>query len=173
MPSVGAEACQGLPTVHGGDRAESPRTARVHLRFWLDSDSQVGMEAPTIGGANHRTHWQSEESWLRHHRVPQTTSQRLRRASWAVHRRSPRPSDPADAVFADAWRAGQCFTQFDRLLLQNRTPPVARLTMSAGLPSSGTLEWSRLARGTWPGHCGHVASNGDGETVLRPTSMGR
>ena len=49
LPNVGSEACPGLPAVHGRDQPESPRTARAHLRFWLDSDSQVGMEAPTIG----------------------------------------------------------------------------------------------------------------------------
>jgi hypothetical protein len=31
------------------DWVESPRTIRVHLRFWLDSDFQVGMEAPAVG----------------------------------------------------------------------------------------------------------------------------
>jgi hypothetical protein len=49
LPSEGSEACRGLPTVAGRDRVESPHTARAHLRFWLASSSQVGMEAPTIG----------------------------------------------------------------------------------------------------------------------------
>jgi hypothetical protein len=49
LPSEGSEACRGVSTVAGRDRVESPHTARAHLRFWLASNSQVGMEAPTIG----------------------------------------------------------------------------------------------------------------------------
>lgn len=48
LPNARAEAYQSLPSVHVRDRAESPRTARVHLWFWLDWDSQVGIESPSI-----------------------------------------------------------------------------------------------------------------------------
>ena len=49
LPRGGSESSQGLPTVHGRERAESPRMARVHLRLWLDSGFHVGMEAATNG----------------------------------------------------------------------------------------------------------------------------
>ena len=66
-------------------------------------------------GANHRTLWQSEESGVRRHGVPQTTSHTgLRRASWALRRDCPRPSDAAEAAFTGARRAVRCVTQVDR-----------------------------------------------------------
>ena len=49
LPSAGSEASEGLSALRGRGRGESPRTACVRLRFWLDSNSQVGVEAPTIG----------------------------------------------------------------------------------------------------------------------------
>ena len=49
VPNAGSATCVGLSAVHVRGRAESPRTARVRLRFWLDSGFQVRMEAATIG----------------------------------------------------------------------------------------------------------------------------
>ena len=118
------------------DRRFTGQIGRSH-RVWhvctCDSGSarisKWGWKLPR-SGASHRTHWQSEESALRHRRAPQTTSQRLRRASWALHRGVPCSSDTADAAFTDVWRAGRYSGQFDRLLLQYSTPQVAPSMMS-------------------------------------------
>ena len=118
------------------DRRFTGEIGRSH-RVWhvctCDSGSarisKWGWKLPR-SGASHRTHWQSEESALRHRRVPQTTSQSLRRASWALHRGVPCSSDTADAAFTDVWRAGRYSGQFDRLLLQYSTPQVAPSMMS-------------------------------------------
>jgi hypothetical protein len=62
----------------------------------------AGLGFPSGDGSSHHrdaihgAYWQSEKSGLRHHRVPQLTSRRLRRANWALHRGFPCPSDLAD-----------------------------------------------------------------------------
>ena len=90
-------------------RQSLPRTIRMRLRFWLDSDSRVGMEAATSGPLSHRTLWQSEESRLRRHGVPRTDSlEDLRRANWALQQGSHRIRlAQTNAASSDAWRAGK------------------------------------------------------------------
>lgn len=43
------EAHQVLSLAHGVSREESPRTARVSLRCWLDTDVGVGTGTSAIG----------------------------------------------------------------------------------------------------------------------------
>jgi hypothetical protein len=51
----------------------------------------VGLGFPSRNGSFHHrdaipgSYWQSEKSGVRHRRVPQLTSRRLRRANWALH----------------------------------------------------------------------------------------
>lgn len=102
-------------------------------------------------GANHRTLWQSEESGVRRHRVPQTTSQPgLQRASWALHRDCPRPSDAAEAACTGARRANRCVTQVDRHFSLDAQRHRCPTNVVADDPHQ--QPWSgQLARGTRPG----------------------
>ena len=68
----------------------------------------VGLGFPSRDGsfhhrdAIHRTYWQSEQSGLRHHRVPQLTSRRPRRANWALHHGFSCPSNLANLFATSA-----------------------------------------------------------------------
>jgi hypothetical protein len=136
----------------------------VHLRFWLDSGFPSGDGCSQHRGAGHRTHRQSEEVGLRHHHVPQITSQEAP----AKGELGPPPGlsacvDCGHRHFQRAWRAAsQCTGQFDRLLLamHNATrcptmsrsdclhqgPGVVTLARGSGLAATDTRCIQRVMR---------------------------
>ena len=122
----------------GGVAAYSTRVPTVLARLGFPGGGGSSRQR----GAYHRTHGQSEESGLRQHRVRQTASQSdLRRTSWGLHRDLPCPSAPADAVFTDVGRAGRCFAEFDRLLLQGSASQVAPSITALICPSGAQRVW--------------------------------
>ena len=95
----------GRPTVH--ERAGQSRRVR-HACTCGAGSTRVpsGDGRAHHWGGDHRTLWQSEESGLRRHGVPQTTRQaHLPRASWVLNRNCPRSSAAAEAAMTGARRA--------------------------------------------------------------------
>jgi hypothetical protein len=139
LPDIGSEASQGLPTVRERERAESPRTARVHLRLWLDSGFYVGMEATTSGAlaiehiGRARSRGRGISAYRRQLRSacegragPSTAPHRVRRIR-------PTPFSPTSGG-----RIGVPRNSIGCSLITDDLPSPTS-TMPAGLPSSGTL----------------------------------
>ena len=133
-----------------------------------------GDGSPRHWGAYHRTLWQSEESGVRRHRVPQTTSQQgLQRASWALHRNCLRPSYAAEASVTGARRADRCVTQVDRRF--SRDAQRHRCPTTSWPDDTHQEPWSgQLACGTRSGQSDALCiQRGDEATSFSTASQGQ